>query len=546
MTQRLGLLLALCFQFSLAIAAPERPKLVVGIVIDQMRWDYLYKFQDRYGKKGFNRLLKDGFSFENCMLNYVPSYTAIGHSTIYTGSVPSIHGIAGNDFIDQKSGKAIYCTEDSKVKAVGIDPESKAGKMSPYNLKTTTITDQLRYATNFRSKVIGVSLKDRGSILPAGHSGNASYWFDSKTGHWITSTWYMTELPAWLKNYNDQKMPEKYLAKNWNPKYPLNTYKDSPENGNGKYEHGFKSLPIPSLPLNTSELVKEMGPGLIAHTPYGNTTTIDVAKLAIENEKLGQGKETDFLAVSFSAPDKIAHQFSVNSVFTEDTYLHLDEELGEFLSYLDKKIGKDEYLVFLTADHGGTPNALFMNEHKLPGSVWMVSAHLEALNKHLKKHFKEANLVRSLMNYQVHFNYPLIEKRKLSLSKIKEVTGKFVEGLPGVAYVADMKLASTATIPEVIREKIINGYNKDLSGEIQVILKPGWYEFEWGDPTKGGTHGTWTPDDAHIPFILMGKGIEKGSTNREVYMTDIAPTLASLLKIQMPSGSIGKSVYPVK
>lgn len=510
-----------------------------------MRWDYLYKFQDRYTEKGFKRLLKDGFSFDNCMLNYVPSYTAIGHSTIYTGAVPSIHGIAGNDFIDQKTGREIYCTEDQNVKAVGIEAESKAGKMSPLNLKVTTVTDQLRYATNFRSKVIGISLKDRGSILPAGHSGNASYWFDSKSGNWITSTWYMTELPVWLKNYNDQKMPEKYLAKDWNPKFPIETYKDSPANGNGKFEHGFKSLPIPSLPLKTSELIKEVGPGLIAHTPYGNTTTIDVAKLAIENEKLGLGKETDFLAISFSAPDKIAHQFSVNSVFTEDTYLHLDQELGDFLVYLDKKIGKGDYLVFLTADHAGTPNAKFMNENKLPGSVWMVSSQLEKLNKHLKGLFKKEKLVRSLMNYQVHFDYTKIEASKINLDKLKTSVIKFLEQIDGVAYVVDMKTVNSATIPSVIKEKIVNGYNKDLSGEIQIILRPGWYEFEWGDPTKGGTHGTWTPDDAHIPFILMGHGIKSGSTNREVYMTDIAPTLSSLLKIQMPSGTIGKPVYPV-
>ncbi len=510
-----------------------------------MRWDYLYRFHDRYSDKGFKRMLKEGFSFDNCLLNYVPSYTAIGHSTVYTGSVPAIHGIAGNDFIDQKTGRHIYCTEDSNVKGVGpISAEDKAGQMSPLNLKTTTITDQLKYATNFRSKVIGVSLKDRGSILPAGHAANAAYWFDYKSGNWISSTWYMEKLPEWLHQYNAKKMPEKYLSQNWNSKYPLATYIQSTENGNGKYEHGFKGLDVPALPLNTSELIKQNGPGLIALTPYGNTTTIDVAKLAIENEKLGKNQDTDFLAVSFSAPDKIAHHFTVNSIFVEDTYLRLDQELGDFFTYLDSKIGKGKYLVFLTADHAGTPNARYMNEHKIPGSVWMTSQETDFLNKHLEKIFKEKDLVLSLMNYQVHFNYQRIAKEKIDLKKIKREVIKHLENHKGVAFVADMKKVSTSTIPQVIKEKIINGYNRELSGEIQIILKPGWYEFEYLDPSKGGTHGTWTPDDAHIPFLLMGHGVKPGKSNKEIYMTDIAPTISSLLKIQAPNGSIGRSVYP--
>ena len=541
-TFKTALLLVTVLNLSSAFA---KPKLVVGIVIDQMRWDYLEKFSDRYSEKGFKRMLKEGFSFDNCMLSHIPSYTAIGHSTVYTGSVPSIHGIAGNDFIEQSTGRHIYCTEDSNVKAVGIDPDNKAGKMSPLNLKATTITDQLKYATNYRSKVVGVALKDRGSILPAGHSADAAYWFDYKSGNWITSTWYAEKLPQWLQDYNAKKMPEKYLSQNWKSSFPIDSYKHSPANGNGRYEQGFKNLATPALPLMTSELMKTEGVGLIALTPYGNTTTIDVAKLAIENDKLGAGSETDFLAVSFSSPDKIAHHFSVNSIFVEDNYIKLDKELGDFFTYLDKKIGKGEYLVFLTADHAGTPNARFMNDHKIPVSVWMPNEELEKLNKHLDKVFGEDDLVRSLMNYQVHLNYKKIQKEKVKMHKLKNAIIKHFENLPAIAYAVDAKKASLASVPQVIKEKIINGYNRELSGEIQLILKPGWYEFEYLDPMKGGTHGTWTPDDAHIPFLLMGHGVKAGRSHQEVYMTDIAPTISSLLKIQMPNGSIGKAVYPV-
>jgi len=528
-----------------SFSASDRPKLVVGIVVDQMRWDYLVRFGDRYSKDGFKRLIKNGFSFDNCQINYIPAYTAIGHSTIYSGSVPSIHGISGNDFIEQSTGRPVYCTEDKNVKGVGsINPEDNAGKMSPLNLKATTITDQLKYASNFRSKVIGVALKDRGSILPGGHAADAAYWFDTKSGNWISSSWYMQKLPAWLEEYNSKKMPEAYLKKDWHPLYPVASYKQSPSNGTGKFENGFKELATPALPLKTSELMKSEGVGLIAFTPFGNTTTFDIAKLALKNENLGQGKETDFLAISLSSPDKIAHHFSINSIFVEDNYLRLDKELGEFLAYLDKSVGAGKYLVFLTADHGGTPNASFMKEHKIPASVWMPNDQKAKLNDHLKEKFGKENLVISLMNYQVHFNNKLITSTDLDIEKIKLESIKYLEAQNGVSYAVDMKKVQAATIPSVIKEKIINGYNREFSGEVQIIVKPGWYEFEFRDPNKGGTHGVWSPDDAHIPFVLFGWGIRPGNSMQEVYMTDIAPTLSGLLKIQSPNGSIGKIVYP--
>lgn len=520
----------------------DRPKLVVGVIVDQMRWDYMYRLYDRYGDTGFKRLLNEGFSFENCMVDYVPSFTAIGHSTVYTGSVPSIHGIAGNDFTDQATGRVIYCSEDQTVKAVGIDPENKAGKMSPFNLKATTVTDQLKYATNFRSKVIGISIKDRGSILPAGHAADAAYWFDLKTGNWITSTFYMDRLPKWLADYNAKKMPEKYLKQDWNPTYPIDTYTESPDIKTlGRYEMGFKGYETPPFPMKTSEMMKTLGVGFIQVTPYGNNITVDVAKLAIDNENLGNNKygETDFLTVSFSSPDKIAHQFSVNTILTEDAYIKLDQQIGELLSYLDQKVGKGNYLVFLTADHAGTPNAQFMKDHKMPGDVWDFKPHLQKLNEYLKSIYGRDDLVRSLMNYQVNFNYDAIKDADIHIDDLKADCIDFLQKMDGVMYAVDMKRVEEATIPYFLKEKITNGYNREYSGEIQIILKPNWYDY---GSTKGGTHGTWGPDDAHIPFVMMGWGVPHGRTTEQVHMTDIAPTVAAMLRIQMPSGAIGKAV----
>jgi len=513
----------------------SRPKLVVGIVVDQMRWDYLYRYYSRYGNGGFKRLLNDGFSCENTNIDYIPTVTAAGHTAIYTGSVPALHGIAGNDFIIQATGKSMYCTDDSTVQAVGST--SVAGKMSPRNLLTTTVTDELRLATNFHSKVIGIALKDRGGILPAGHTANAAYWFDDKNGAWITSTYYMKELPKWVSDFNDQKIPETYLKTDWTTLYPINTYLQSTDDNN-KYEGPFKGMDAPTMPVKTSGLYKN-NLGLIRTTPYGNTMTIDLAVAAINGEQLGKGDATDFLAMSLSSTDYIGHQFGVNAVEVEDTYLRLDRDIASFLTYLDAKEGVGNYTVFLTADHGAAHNPAFLQDHNIPAGVWDDGTALKELNKFLLDKYKIDGLVISLTNYQVNLSNYILKYLKLDEEAVKNDCIQYLQKQPDVAFAIDMQKAQTANIPEELRTRIINGYNIERSGVVQIILKPGYFS---GRTTTGTTHGTWNPYDAHIPFVLMGWGIKHGTITRETHMTDIAPTIAALLHIQAPNGSIGKVV----
>jgi len=530
-----------------AAAAPSavstalpRPKLVVGIVVDQMRWDYLYRYYDRYTNNGFKRLLNEGFSCENTQVDYIPTFTAPGHTCIYTGSVPALHGIAGNDFIIQATGKSMYCTEDTTVQTVGST--SNAGQMSPRNLMTTTVTDELRLATNFRSKVIGIALKDRGGILPAGHTANAAYWFDDKTGNWITSTYYMKTLPKWVNDFNDQKMAETYLKQDWTPLYPIDTYLQSTAD-NSKYEGKFKGMDAPTMPIKTSALYKG-NLGMIRSTPYGNTISIDLAVAAINAEQLGQHSVTDFLALSLSSTDYIGHQFGINAVEIEDTYLRLDRDLATFLTYLDAKVGKGNYSVFLTADHGAAHNTAFLDDHGIPADVWDDKAAMNDMNKMLESKYKLKKLIVSLDNYQVNLNNPVIAKEKISEQAIKEDCIEYLRKLPYVAFAVDMDRAATANIPEQLRTRIINGYNVKRSGVIQIILEPGWFTGHGsGDsgPT-GTTHGTWNPYDNHIPLLFMGWGINHGSLTRETHMTDIAATVAALLHIQAPNGSIGHPI----
>jgi predicted AlkP superfamily pyrophosphatase or phosphodiesterase len=520
--------------------ALPRPKLVVGIVVDQMRWDYLYRFYDRYQSNGFKRLLNEGFSCENTQVDYIPTFTAPGHTCIYTGSVPAITGIAGNDFIIQATGKSMYCTEDTTVKTIGST--SIAGEMSPRNLLTNTVTDELRLATNFRSKVIGIALKDRGGILPAGHTANAAYWFDDKSGNWITSSYYMQELPQWAKDFNDQKLPEAYLKSDWTPLYPIDTYVQTlPDDS--KYEGKFSGTTSPTLPVKTSAIYKG-NLGMIRSTPYGNTLTLDMAVAAINGEKLGQGNVTDFLAVSFSSTDYIGHQFGPNSVEIEDTYLKLDRDMANLFTFLDAKLGKGNYTVFLTADHGAAHNTAFLKDHGIPADVWDDAAVKDSLNKFLLSKYKVEKTVISFANYQVNFNNAAIKYAQLNKEEIIKVSIDFLQKQKGVAFAIDMRHAQTANIPEELRTRIVNGYSVPHSGEVQIILQPGWFTGHGsGDngPT-GTTHGTWNPYDTHIPLVFMGWGIPHGHLNRETHMTDIAPTVAALLHIQAPNGCIGKPI----
>ncbi|MEJ7682592.1 MAG: alkaline phosphatase PafA [Segetibacter sp.] len=481
-------------------------------------------------------MLNEGFTCENTYIDYVPTVTAIGHTTIYTGSVPAIHGVAGNDFIINSTGKSLYCTEDTTAQTVGST--SAEGKDVSRNLLTSTITDELKLATNFRSKVIGIALKDRGSILPAGHAANAAYWFDNASGNWITSTYYMKELPIWLKQFNDRRLVDQYLKQDWNTLYPISTYVQSSQDNN-KYEGKFADQVAPTFPVKLSAIATKNF-DLVRSTPFGNTMTLDLAKAAVENENLGKNAVTDFLAVSCSSTDYIGHKFGINSIEVEDTYLRLDRDLTSFFKYLDQKIGKGNYSVFLSADHGAAHNAALLADNNIPAGFWPTTQFEQNLNLLLETNYKVKDLVISLSNYQVHLNYPLIKSNHLNEEAIRKDCVDFLSGKPGVAFVADVKNLGTASVPDELKNRILNGYNPDRSGAITIVLKPGWYS---GSPdSTGTTHGSWNAYDSHIPLLFMGWGIKHGSTSRQTNMTDISPTIAELLHIQSPNGCIGKAI----
>lgn len=518
----------------------QRPKLVVGIVIDQMRWDYLYRYYDRYQDNGgFKRLIGSGFSCNNTMIPYIPTVTACGHTSIYTGSVPAIDGITGNEWWDYDISADAYCTGDDQVTTIGSP--SKAGQMSPHNLLVTTIGDELRLATNFHSKVIGIALKDRAAILPAGHSANAAYWFDDATGNWISSSYYISELPKWLQDLNQKKLVDQYYARDWDTLYPIDTYTQSTPDVE-PYEHRPFGREAKGFPYSLKPFIGK-NYNAIHVTPYGNSFTVDMAKAAVSGEQLGAGPGTDMLTLSFSTPDYVGHTFGPNSVEAEDIFLRLDQDIAHLLDFLDAKIGKGQYLVFLTADHGASHVPFFLyNQHKIPAGNAVDAAYADTLNKILKVKFGADKVVLDVSNYQVHLNRSLIKQLGLNKDSVNKVVLKYVVAQEGVYRAFALDKVNETTLNATIKTAVTNGYYPPRSGDIQILFKPQWIE---GFETGGTTHGEWNPYDSHIPLLWYGWNVKQGHTNREVYMTDIAPTIASMLHIQMPSGSIGHVIEEV-
>ena len=516
---------------------PAKPKLVVGIVIDQMRWDYLYRFNQLYSTNGFKRLLGEGFSCENTFIPYTPTYTAVGHTCIYTGSVPSIHGIVGNNWYDKSLDKMVYCTDDSTVTTIGN--LSDAGKMSPENMWATTIGDELRLSNNFKSKVIGIALKDRGAILPAGHSANAAYWYDDKGGKWISSTYYMADVPAWVKDFNAKDAVATYMSNDWNTLLPIDQY-DLSTTDDKSYEASIFGETTVTFPHKLSAIGASKY-GSFRTTPFANTFTFDFAKQAIENEKLGSNTVTDFLTLSISSTDYIGHSFGPNSIEIEDTYLRLDKDIADFLQYLDQKLGKGNYLTFLTADHGVAHVPAFLAEHKIPGGTFSDADFTKEINQLIESKFGVKNAVLAIVNYQVYLNFAEIEKQRKDKAAIVNSVINLLRQKPYIINVFETDKIMQATIAEPQKRMMTNGYNPKRSGDIQFTFKPGY--FDGGN--KGTTHGLWNPYDAHIPLLFFGWNILPGKTNRETYMTDISATVAAMLQIQMPNGCVGKVITEI-
>ena len=522
-----GFLILLLF-LSSTFRAWSQPQLVVGIVVDQMRYDYLQRYADRFCDSGFKRLMGNGFTYSNAQYNYVPTYTGPGHASIYTGTTPSNHGIIANDWFDRGKGDLLYCAEDAGVESVG----SKNKGMSPKNLFSTTITDQLALSTSRQSKIIGISVKDRGAILPAGHAATGAFWFDPKLGKMQSSSWYGKELPKWMEAFNRKGKALSYLDQSWNTLYPITSYSASAPDNNA-YEGQLKKGADPVFPYDLKELQKDWGYKLLSFTPFSNSYLVDAAIAALIGEKMGKDAICDFLCLSFSATDYAGHFFGPQAVEIEDMYLRLDRDIARLLYVLDQEVGKGNYSVFLTADHGANEVPKQLNDYGMPGGVFRLDSIQACLEMALENQFGD-KLIHGIYNEQVYLNHSKIAELNLALDQVAAFCKQVLVQEEG--FYAVYTLSEIMTGKSEYHALIRNGYHPKRSGDVFIQTMPGWME-HW---SYGTTHGSGYSYDTHVPILLYGYGIQQGSSSRKVFITDIAPSMSLILGIQFPSANTGE------
>jgi len=517
----------------------QKPKLVVGIVVDQMRYDYLKRFDSKYSQDGFKRLLKNGYAINNAHFNYMPTYTAVGHTSIYTGTTPFYHGIISNNWYDKYLKKTIYCVDDDKYQTVGA---KEGGRKSPYRMQSTTLTDQLHLAQQMHGKVIGISIKDRAAILPAGHTANAAYWFQGKSdGKFITSSYYMKKLPKWVRDFNTNGKVKKYLNTPWVTKYPIKTYTESlPDNNN--FEGIFKGEKAPVFPHNLPALQAQNGGyDILKSSPFGNSILKDFAKAAVIGENLGKGKYTDFLAISFSSTDYIGHKYGVDSKEVEDTYIRLDNDIAELLRFLDKTVGKDNYTLFLTADHAAVPVPAYLQSLKIPAQYLNAKGLIKRIYEITKKYFNATDLVENTSNYQIFLNKKRIHELGLDADKVAQTLADELVSFDGIYKTVTAHTLQTTDFSSGILHYLQNGYNQKYSGDVMLVPMPAVKAY----PGKGSTHGTGYNYDTHVPLIFYGKGVKTGTSNHFYPIVDLASTMAVLMGVEFPNTATGKVIEEV-
>lgn len=513
------------------------PKLVVGIVVDQMRYDYLTRFYDYYGEGGFKRLMQEGFNFKNNHYSYLPTNTAPGHTSIFSGTPPAVHGIIGNNWYDKNTDNKVYCVQDDNVQPLGT--ENSAGKMSPHRMLTTSIADEIKIATQKRGKVIGIALKDRAAILPVGHSADAAYWFRGKNeGNWISSTYYRNQLPQWVKNFNASRKVESYMNQVWDTFYDIQTYTQS-DNDDVSYERKFKGTEKSVFPYDLAKL-REFNDNydLIRVTPFGNSFTVDFAFAAIEGEQLGKDQFTDFISISFSSPDYIGHDFGTQSKEIHDNYIRLDKDLERLLTYLDKNIEKNEYLVFVCADHGAMHPPGYLLSANIPAGFFDYKLFENYLKENLLALYGIDDLIVNISNDQIFLNQEVIKAQKLNRRDVENTIADLILPYPKIDKVFTRTQLDNKNFDRGMGYLVQNGFNEKRSGDVIFTLIPGqlsvWYE-------DGGTgHGSGYTYDTHVPLLFFGHGIKPGFTYQKSEIIDIAPTVSALLGISFPSGSTGR------
>lgn len=521
-----------------AYIPPEKPKLVVGIVVEQLRFDQLEKFRDRFGENGIRKLLNEGTYFKNALYDYMLTQSAPGHATISTGTEPSFHGITSDSWYIPLKNEMIYCTQDTRVNPVGGSYE--AGLHSPVNLIASTFSDELTMATKGKAKVFSIGLKESSAILSAGHSATGVYWYDNITGTWMSSTWYIDSLAAWVNDFNALRLADSYLNNPWILLQEKKDYTDClPDTNN--FESGFGGInyfPYDLKKMSSKGVINvKRDYSLLRETPFGNSLTKDFAIRLIKEEKLGKDDITDFLAINFSSTDNIGHRFGPSSVEAGDAILRLDKDLEQILTYLNDSIGKKNVLVYFTAAHGISEIPAVLEKSRIPTGYFKQTEALQLLKSYLNAVYGQGDWVKGYFEKQIFLNRILIEDAKIPLEDIQKKVSRFLVQFSGVASAYPYTAFEANDFGNGHLKRIINGFTPQRSGDIIITLNPGWVEKSENYVTN---HNSPYEYDSHVPLIWYGWTVNRASVTRKVSLTDISATLSSLCKVPYPNACTGE------
>ncbi len=522
----------------------DPPRLVVGIVVDQMRADMVQRYWSNFGEGGFRRLAREGAYLRNTHYSYAPTYTAPGHASIYTGATPAYHGIVGNDLYDRTTGEEYYCATDARVKGVGCN--DAVGARSPVRLLSTTLADELERRTERRSITVGVSLKDRGAIMPIGRTGDAAYWFTGGVeGAFGTSTWYRSELPSWLQAFNAEARAARYLDRTWELLLPRERYHEVLPDDN-PYEIPLSGAVSATLPQDLAALHRTSGStGILAYTPWGNAIITDLALAAMEGEGMGVDEVTDLLAISYSSTDILGHRVGPRALELEDMYVRLDRELERLFKELDSRVGADRYVVFLTADHAAAEVPAHAKDLKASAGYVPMDEVRAELSSVLSDRYGDGPWVRHILNEQVWLNDSLIARRGLDPVPMRELVVRTLLQRADIAFAHTADRLQGPLLASAPGRALQNGFHTARSGDVAFVMQPGYFERMGDGPGRGTTHGSIWNYDTHVPLFFMGRGIRQGEVVRRTAITDIAPTLAMLLGTALPDAAIGDPIGEV-
>lgn len=521
---------------------PEKPKLIVSIIVEQLRFDKLEKVRRNFGDSGINRLINEGTYYRNAKFNHLLTQGAPGYATIHTGSEPAFHGIPSDNWYDRLNNELIYCTQDNSAVSVGGSYES--GRHSAATLLSTTFSDELKLSSNGASRSYSAGFREYSAIFGAGHISDGAFWFDDRTGRWMSSSYYMADLPEWVKDFNAMNYSEKYMSQVWD-RFMQESYYSAALPDSGAHKRGFgdgSQFPYDLSRMSQSGfLVRKRDFTLLRETPFSNSLTTDFVLKLIEQEGLGRGKSTDYIAISYNATDLIGHRFGPSSTESVDALYRLDREVERVLKYLTDSVGKRNVLVYFTSAHGISEVPEVLEINRVPSGRFNHNQALSLLRSYLNAIYGQGDWVRGYHERQIFLNRNLIEDARIPIEEIQARVARFVVQFSGVAAAYPFSVFESGAFNSGYMKKIGNSFSPVRSGDVVIVLQPGWIE----NNSYAANHNSPFDYDSHVPLIWFGWSVNRASVMRSVSMTDIAPTLSAIIGIPSPNASTGSPLTEV-